>query len=570
MSPLAPSQQPPSGYMRLLDAAVPPLTDGSYRVTVASQVTKTGLLDEQLDRQRYFNVEGPRFTLGPGLVAGVFPPQGAHGPFSDSLPQIVLNRRTLPWERPLGGHPADPLGSGAGLPWLALLVFDETEATLLTQVDLETVLPKGAIDPMPSGVRCDAVEVSESLLQAVMPVDEEIELLAHVRQVNIEDRELNVSRGDGFFSVVVSNRLAAPNVKSRAYLVSLEGRGDLVGTKPPAVTDLNLGMLAFSNQAISLGSNSPAGGSDVTAVGTVMGHGGPGPAVEAAGPAAIEQVGAISSVIPVLFDPKVRLVCLYSWEFTCEGDANFERLMQGLDVGMLGATNGAQPAVSDSGHVAVDLHDRAGGTSTAWYRGPLVPYPLSRDDEGPYHSADQARRVAPDTGVEDISYSAAFELGRLLAVADGRLAQELMRWRRQGFAASAFADVVSAVSARLPGLDAQLAAQLSAAVAPVAAAVVAGRVAPHLGPIADAAGLETVAGAPGLDPVRLQAAWGLGSTAEARAVLGGTAGVASLGEGVTGPADLAAAVADTVGHARLAAARSQVIASAKVIVEGAP
>lgn len=554
MSPPDPSQQPPSGYMRLFDAALPPLLDGSYRLTVSSHVTQAGLLDKTLDRQRYFQVEGPRFGLDPGLVAGVFPPRGAHGPFADSLPQIVLNRRTLPWERSIEQGQVDPLGSGGAMPWLALLLFSEGEYTLADQQPLETVVPKGSISPMPSGVRCDALQVKQSLLAGVMPAQSELELLAHVRQVNIEDRELNTSRGDGWFSVVVGNRLPEPGVKQRAFLVSLEGRADLVPAKPPPVPpDLIIqSQPSYSEAAVNLGFEIP-GGSDVTAVGAV-----------ARGPA--------QGNIPVIFeyDPTVSLVCLYSWEFTCAGDASFEQLMQGLDVGMFGASGSGQPVVSDSGHIAVQLTDRAGEHQTAWYRGPLVPYPLSRDDQGPYHSADQARRATPDTGAEDISYSAAFDLGRLLAVADGRLAQELMRWRRQGFAASAYAGVVGKVRSLLPGIDSSLSPHLQTAMTPVVGAGVAGEVGPHIGPIADAAGLDPVMGAPGLNPSRLQAAWGLSSTDEAVAVLGGTAGVASLGEGVTGPADLASAAADSVGQARLAAARTQAISNAVATIEGAP
>ena len=96
MSPPDTSQQPLSGHMWLFDAALPPLLDGSYRLTVSSHITQGTLLDETLSRQRYFNVEGPRFSLDPGLVAGVFPPRGAHGPFADSLPQWVKQSlRTL-------------------------------------------------------------------------------------------------------------------------------------------------------------------------------------------------------------------------------------------------------------------------------------------------------------------------------------------------------------------------------------------------------------------------------------------------------------------------------------------
>src|SRR4029079_9977204 len=91
------------------------------------------------------------------------------------------------------------------------------------------------------------------------------------------------------------------------------------------------------------------------------------------------------------------------------------------------------PAITDSGHLRIKVDDRAGVEETAWYRGPLVQYQLTRDLLGPYHSADQCRRATPETGAEDISYAAAFELGRLLAASDARLAQELMRWRREAY-----------------------------------------------------------------------------------------------------------------------------------------
>jgi hypothetical protein len=545
--------------MRLYDAAVPPLPDGSYRWTVSSRVQKAGTLDETLDRQRFFDVEGPRFSLDPSVVAGVFPPQGAHGPYADSLPQIVLARRTLPWERAIDASlPRDPLGSGGALPWVALLLFADGEATLLEQQPLESVLPRGAIPNLPSGIRCDAVEVPRSLLAAVMPSVEELQLLAHVRQVNVDDRELNVSRGDGWFSVVVGNRLPAAGVKHRAYLVSLEGRADLVPTTPPPLIDpIFDNVVSVEDRAISLGRDVP-GGSDVTAVGAA---------------ARVDVGRAIVSPYPVglvAFEAPVRLVCLHSWQFTCEGDANFEGLMQSLDVGMLGATGGAQPAVSDSGHVAISLHDRAGEEQTAWYRGPLVPYQLTRDTQGPYHSADQARRVTPDTGVEDISYSAAFELGRLLAVADGRLAQELMRWRRQGYRASAFSDVVATIRRLLPALEPTLVEHLATALGPALGTGVATLAAPHLGPIADAAGLTAALDAPGLNPTELQAAWGLADVAEARAILVGDAAVPPLGDGVTGPSTLGEAAADAAGLARLAGARTQLLLNARTTLEGTP
>src|SRR5262249_12261418 len=140
---------------------------------------------------------------------------------------------------------------------------------------------------------------------------------------------------------------------------------------------------------------------------------------------------------------------LFSWQFTCEGDGTFFNLMQNLDVGMIGKVkNPGEPALTDTAHLRMTLHDRGGSTESTFYRGPLVPFELTRVTLGPYHSADHGRRATPEAGVGDISYAAAFEVGRLLAAADARLAQELMRWRRQAFKQSARASTLVSIDKR--------------------------------------------------------------------------------------------------------------------------
>src|SRR5207248_9177800 len=66
-----------------------------------------------------------------------------------------------------------------------------------------------------------------------------------VRQVNVDDRELDVGSKDGFFSVIVANRLPSPGAKCRACLVSLEGRRDLVPKEPPDQTQGLASILEF-------------------------------------------------------------------------------------------------------------------------------------------------------------------------------------------------------------------------------------------------------------------------------------------------------------------------------------
>jgi hypothetical protein len=112
--------------------------------------------------------------------------------------------------------------------------------------------------------------------------------------------------------------------------------------------------------------------------------------------------------------------------------------MRTLDVAMLGSPPpGSDPAtfplVTDTGHTQIDHTTRGGEKSTAWYRGPFTPREVARRaTSAPFHTADQARSVGGDH-IENLAEAAAFEVGRMLALADPSFLQELLRWRRDGF-----------------------------------------------------------------------------------------------------------------------------------------
>jgi hypothetical protein len=269
---------------------------------------------------------------------------------------------------------------------------------------------------------------------------------------------------------------------------------------------------------------------------------------------------------PIQFLLTTRLVLLHSWQYETIGDANFRGLMQTLDVGLIGKLKDpGHPPITDSGHIKIDITGRAGVQEQAWYRSPLVPFQLTRDNLGPYHSADQCRRATPETGAEDVSYAAAFEVGRLLAAADPRLAQELMRWRREAFKQSSRADSVALARASLAAgvID------LHAAVAPVLSANAAVRAVSGVGPIADPYALNKIANVVGLNPVAVQQAFRLESPAEAVALLGGDAGalgatVAPVAQTPRPNTTLDAVAADTASLDRLNHTRNQLIANVNV------
>lgn len=561
---------PPPGSMYLYDAMTPPLLAGAYGLTATAEAR---LGDSQGTRTipdaRYFTVDAPRFTLPPGEVVGTYPPRNGHGPFHDSIPQVVLGRRTLPWERvmdsthrlPQPTRPAPlqaPQPAGA-VPWLALLLFEEGECTLLPQQPLTQVVPADVYDRLgrPAGIFCDAVEARADLVAEIMPSLDELQLLTHVRQVNVDDRELAAGDSDGWFAVVMGNRLPRNGYKYTVCLVSVEERTDLVPADPPAnfedvdesiwtATTGNVGLERFDLEAEQIHKGQ-------SSVGRI----------------AAADVPASAGFELVFVEPVVRLVCLTSWRFECPTTgATFRELTRGLDVAMVGVTaETGRPVVTDTGHTPVTVHDRGGASEVSWYRGPFVPYALTRDVLGPYHSADQCRRVTPETGAEDVSYAAAFEIGRLLAAADRRLAVELARWRRGAYARSTQRDVVTLFDREMPSvLIDDLRAYLDEAIVPVVTNSLIPRVTGFLGPLADRYGIDLVTAAPGLDPGLVQVAWRLPSLDLTRAVLGagstpvGGAGRTAIDLDVpAGLTTLAEVLADKAGPQRLEAARTDQI-----------
>jgi hypothetical protein len=466
------------GEMRLYDHVRPALPDDVYRLTAATQLNHAEFPVQPVEA--FFELTGPRFALPAPEVVSVHPPRNAQGGFAESFPHVVLGRRTLPWEREadpdrvIGPTPTDPLNpeppplDDPATPWLALLVFvddpDRSEVRVLpAPVPLSTVVTDPVIRArfgLGDDPPVDAVEADAGLLRQILPTRDELQLLCHARQVNVDDRELAAGDNDGWFAVVMAARLPTPGLRHRACLVSVEQRSDLVAAAAP-------------------------------------------------GPAE-----------PLPSGPR-RLVLLHTWSFTAAparpGGGSFKEITQDLDAGLYGS---GVAQVTDTGHLPLALQDRVGAAQAVWYRGPLCARPVDRDPLGPYHSADQARRISPETGAEDISYAAAFEVGRLLTAADGRLAQELMQWRREAYRRAARTSVAGTVWRAVPAIVSTPADAVTHGMTAPVAVTVFERAGTGAGEPADVNGVRAVRAAPGLDPGRLARAWNV-SAQQARSLLAG-------------------------------------------------
>lgn len=442
------------GQIQFVEACHPPLVAGAYKIHMSQEIkeSKEAVVPWNSDRyasEQAFSVDAPRFTLNPTDIHSVYPPSNQTGRFDNALPHVVFNRRTLPWERTLNGN-APKLGQPFP-PWMGLLLVREDELLIRDEnnqptnrkyeirslpvmskdkdsllfakkpekkddskdsnglvPNLNVLVPNlgqnsfGAESDPDKKLRaerwekekwqyekdetsekekefCLAIDLPADLFKAIAPRLEDLPYLAHVRQIDTGDKEVQALNDRGWFSLVIGNRLPQADKEHRVFLVSLEGHQDrLQETWRPKPRET------------------------------------------------------------------VRLVVLGSWSFKCEGANDFKAYMQQLTIDSLhlpltsfddNSTTSAKDIVNGAyarGYTAFNHIMRQGEKTVSWYRGPLAPlnYDKPQQIQEPVSCADELLRYDPDTGLFDVTYAAAWQLGRLLALQNTGFALALNRARR--------------------------------------------------------------------------------------------------------------------------------------------
>jgi hypothetical protein len=113
------------GKFVLYSRIEPPLQAGDYRFVANQDLSATGHPGSELpvaELPAHVTVRSPRYTLPPDQVLSTFPPAGSEGAYGSRLPQVVIRRRTLPWERLVQE------GVPRTTPWLALVLIAERSA----------------------------------------------------------------------------------------------------------------------------------------------------------------------------------------------------------------------------------------------------------------------------------------------------------------------------------------------------------------------------------------------------------------------------------------------------------
>ena len=372
---------PQPGFFVLHSRAVPPLGAGDYTLT-GSQSLNGG---PTAPYSGHVRVTSPRYRMPPDQILSSFPPANAEGAFETRLPQIVLKRRTLPWERIMDNAHRE-------IPWLALVVIAEGEGQISGETPVKDCVTPGVTLSGPNDVASGVyLAVSETVVNKVFPTKDDLSLLVHVREVDLNDTELAIGDDDGFLAVIMANRLPqfdranCKPVRYMACLINLEGQLNVLPT--PLNFDFHFDALAEVQDVRALAKSDFSADQYVMGVGakqTVSGAkaiaGAPTanfgarpatPPVTERAPVSESWSATQKSVsniavsaapaeagrmvrdamtagfrFPVellVLEKTYRFPVLAHWSFTCTGAGSFETLMQGLDVGLLG-TLPADPA----------------------------------------------------------------------------------------------------------------------------------------------------------------------------------------------------------------------------------
>lgn len=397
------TQSDARAVLTLVDAFVPKLTAGEYTLEATQTLhVETENKNFEFKTSKKFYVRGPRFTLAPDEIYSRYPADGHRGAYHETVPHVVCRRKALPWERPLVPDHPPPLDSTtAPEPWMALLLFDEAELADPPFTDCsfrEVIEPPGGtrgpnikLDPWeeeeaPAGQgqernnRCTVLDISLKLFRQVAPRLDELPYLTHARLVATHDKEDVYGVGDGWFAVVLANRLPAEKKRNVAVLVSLEGLRDLIGPDEPALADTMVRLVVLDHWAfVSEGET---------------------------------------------FEERV--------EHLHKDKDPWLRASDGRNV-----NGGSVSEALALGYAPLPHHLRHGDRTVSWYRGPLVPLVIPAATLSlVFANADEALQYDANTGLLDASYAAAWQLGRLLALQAPEFARPLFH-SESGYVAEA-------------------------------------------------------------------------------------------------------------------------------------
>lgn len=370
--------------IRLMQAWIPDLKTGKYTVE-AEQVLEAPVKKTAGSEKLEFYVNCPKFSLAQNEVYGLYPDMGSRGNYGSTMPHVVFESENLPWERTVEGQ-------DEYYPWMALVCFSKEELPQIQQCavgDLGKLRKQGVYTPdftyekttgESSEQVCEYMDVDKKSYKELFPRQDEVPLLSHVRMIDLHEKEDSLISLDGTFSSLVCNR----------FPVSSEGNG----------TENVLCAVSLEGYGTRL-----PGGKDFES--------------------ALKEYDAF------------RFVILYRWSIhsVAQEYPGFRRILEQMEASAFSAPGGEDTMkvgeILKRGYLPLGHITRTGEQTVSFYRGPLSPYSVEDTETKECTSADGEIRYDPAMGMMDMSYSAAWQLGRMLALKNQTIAQSICRWRKE-------------------------------------------------------------------------------------------------------------------------------------------
>ncbi|MDO8955129.1 MAG: hypothetical protein Q7V63_09825 [Gammaproteobacteria bacterium] len=443
------------GQIQFYDNYVPTLTVGDYVINFSQDMNSTSVsgkaITDNYTTSQTFTVQGPRYSLSPSDILSFGPSANTSGLYDQYLPQAVLIRPDLPWERNI----FNDVDKSNQTPWLALLLFVEGELindqptllppdvpnweeqknrSLTATISASQFYDHGSdsdilwpdikpewyeSDEDLKNTQSNIIDISLEAFKRFVPGQADLRYLAHARQIDPSQKDssyLKTITNDGWYSVLMGKRLpnlpvsdandpSLPLLPGRlniVHLVSLEGFQDYLSDKTDKKT------------------------------------------------------------LPT--DKKcIRMISLANWSFTCleEPGDSFADLVKGLlkdeqgqqkstayNLATLDSPNDPNTVAQNytaetlaKGYVPMQYQTQQGEQTFAWYRGPFSPLPIQNFIGDPFatdptlcvfDTASAATIYNPDYGLFDLSYSVAWETGRNMALSDSCFGPKLIAWQQAG------------------------------------------------------------------------------------------------------------------------------------------
>ncbi|KAF8806755.1 hypothetical protein BYT27DRAFT_7338779 [Phlegmacium glaucopus] len=413
------------GEMQLYSFYSPGLATGMYNINAKQEINASGEKKTITAPMQSFFVTAPRFSIDSNLIHSTFPLPGVSA-HPNILPHIVFNDPHLPWQTAIGTIDDSDI---MRIPWLAVIAFEQSELHMTAD---DTVFPQGfgsdSKQSFTMSSRMTLATLTRSGLHCIVP---------NLDQAFAEDPSLPNTKVDvifpkkDLFLALFSVSASSPSIDLDRYKYLAHARQvNTTHMTDSGVIDEGTFSIVFSHRT------GPHFGSDASPTT-------PKPCVVHL--VSLDAVNSVPKSSLTSGYTRAALVSLFSWTYDClpPETLNFEDVMRkvGKNCKAFGTPKAIRHRVVEvpvlvrkrihDGYTLLRYRVQTGEETVALMRGPLTPCIGPDTPWLDVHSntGEDLQIIDKNLGLIDISYSAAWQLGKSLAIADQAFCAALLRIR---------------------------------------------------------------------------------------------------------------------------------------------